>query len=136
MKAFYDNKPSKFEKVGNGSFLYRYGINEVEVAQQVSSEDGEATDTQATKTQYECNEVVVWSPYSSNTILEAVIRDRWDNNYEQKLINEYNGAQLGIYGAKTTDEYKAVVQAYTDFLTERNTLKETVDADCKELGIE
>ena len=78
---------------------------------------------------------VAVSLVTSNTILEAVIRDRWDNNYEQKLINEYNGAQLGIYGASTTDEYKAVVQSYTDFLTERNTLKETVDADCAELGI-
>ena len=135
MKAFYDSKPSKFEKVGNGSFLYRYGINEVEVAQQVSSEDGEATDTQATKTQYECNEVVVWSPYSSNTILEAVIRDRWDNNYEQKLINEYNGAKLGVYGSTTSTEAKEKEAAYTAYLNERKTLKEQIDADCAELGI-
>ena len=135
MKAFYDSKPSKFEKVGNGSFLYRYGINEVEVAQQVSSEDGEATDTQATKTQYECNEVVVWSPYSSNTILEAVIRDRWENNYEQKLINEYNGAKLGVYGSATSTEAKEKGAAYTAFLNERKALKEQIDADCAELGI-
>ena len=122
MKAFYDSKPSKFEKVGNGSFLYRYGINEVEVAQ-------------ATKTQYECNEVVVWSPYSSNTILEAVIRDRWDNNYEQKLINEYNGAKLGVYGSTTSTEAKEKEAAYTAFLNERKALKEQIDADCAELGI-
>ena len=122
MKAFYDSKPSKFEKVGNGSFLYRYGINEVEV-------------TQAMKTQYECNEVVVWSPYSSNTILEAVIRDRWDNNYEQKLINEYNGAKLGVYGSTTSTEAKEKEAAYTAYLNERKTLKEQIDADCAELGI-
>ena len=135
MKAFYDSKPSKFEKVGNGSFLYRYGINEVEVAQQVSSEDGEATDTQATKTQYECNEVVVWSPYSSNKITEAVITEVCDHNYEQKLVNEYNAAQLGLYGSKTGEEAKKHIDVYTEYLNTRAALKAQIDADCAELGI-
>ena len=27
--AFYDNKPSKLEAVGNGSYLYRWNIQEV-----------------------------------------------------------------------------------------------------------
>ena len=135
MKAFYDSKPSKFEKVGNGSFLYRYGINEVEVAQQVSSEDGEATDTQATKTQYECNEVVVWSPVTSNKITEAVITEVCDHNYEQKLVNEYNAAQLGLYGSKTGEEAKKHIDVYTEYLNTRAALKAQIDTDCAELGI-
>ena len=135
MKAFYDSKPSKFEKVGNGSFLYRYGINEVEVAQQVSSEDGEATDTQATKTQYECNEVVVWSPVTSNKITEAVITEVCDHNYEQKLVNEYNAAQLGLYGSKTGEEAKKHIDVYTEYLNTRAALKAQIDTDCTELGI-
>ena len=135
MKAFYDSKPSKFEKVGNGSFLYRYGINEVEVAQQVSSEDGEATDTQATKTQYECNEVTVWSPVTSNKITEAVITEACDHNYEQKLVNEYNAAQLGLYGSKTGEEAKKHIDVYTEYLNTRAALKAQIDTDCAELGI-
>lgn len=135
MKAFYDSKPSKFEKVGNGSFLYRYGINEVEVAQQVSSEDGEATDTQATKTQYECNEVTVWSPVTSNKITEAVITEVCDHNYEQKLVNEYNAAQLGLYGSKTGEEAKKHIDVYTEYLNTRAALKAQIDTDCAELGI-
>ena len=135
MKAFYDSKPSKFEKVGNGSFLYRYCINEVEVAQQVSSEDGEATDTQATKTQYECNEVTVWSPVTSNKITEAVITEVCDHNYEQKLVNEYNAAQLGLYGSKTGEEAKKHIDVYTEYLNTRAALKAKIDADCAELGI-
>ena len=135
MKAFYDSKPSKFEKVGNGSFLYRYGINDVEVAQQVSSEDGEATDTQATKTQYECNEVTVWSPVTSNKITEAVITEACDHNYEQKLVNEYNAAQLGLYGSKTGEEAKKHIDVYTEYLNTRAALKAQIDTDCAELGI-
>ena len=33
MKAFYDNKPSVLGAVGNGSYLYRWGIKEAARAQ-------------------------------------------------------------------------------------------------------
>lgn len=128
MRAFYDAKPSTLEAVGNGSFLYRYNIQEVE---QPSAQD----DSGEARTQWQCEEVTVWSPVTANKITEAVITSRWDGNHEQKLVNEYNGAQLGLYGAKTSDEAKARIKAYTDYLTERAELKAQVDADCKELGI-
>ena len=133
MKAYYDEKPSVLAEVGNGSYLYRYGITEVEAAQGQSQADGEQTET---KTQYTCEEVVVWSPVTSNAITEAVITGKWDCNQEQKLVNEYNAANLGLYGAKTSDEAKAKIQAYTDYLKERATLKAQVDADCLTLGID
>lgn len=80
--------------------------------------------------------MTVWSPLSSNKITEAVITEKWDNNQEQKLVNEYNAANLGMYGgAKTTDEAKARIAAYKDYLTARATLKTQVDEDCLELGI-
>lgn len=135
-KAFYDNRPSTLEAVGNGSYLYRWDIQEETAetnnAQTVSDEEATATEQ---RTQYSCNEVTVWAPLSANKITEAVIAAKWESNYEQKLVNEYNGAQLGVYGAKTSEEAKARIQAYTDFLTERYTLKQQVDADCEELGI-
>ena len=124
MKAFYDNKPSKLEAVGNGSYLYRQGIAEVTV------ENG---GTEEARSQWECEEVTVWSPVTANKITEAVIAEKWDSNHEQKLVNEYNGAQLGVYGE---DEAKEKVQAYKEFLAERLAVKTQVDADCKELGIE
>lgn len=126
MKAFYDNKPSKLEAVGNGSYLYRQNIAEVAV------DNG----TEETRSQWECEEVTVWSPLTANKITAAVITEKWDTNHEQKLVNEYNGALLGVYGAKTSDEAKAKIQAYTDYLNERLAVKTQVDADCKELGIE
>ena len=126
MKAFYDNKPSKLEAVGNGSCLYRQNIAEVTV------ENG----TEEARSQWECEEVTVWSPVTANKITAAVITEKWDTNHEQKLVNEYNGALLGVYGAMTSDEAKEKIQAYTDYLNERLAVKTQVDADCKELGIE
>lgn len=133
MKAFYDNKPEILSEVGNGAVLYRYNIASEEVNAQASSEKGE---NEEKRTQWSCEEVTIWKPLTSNKITEAVITTRWDGNYEQKLINEYNAAQLGLYGAKTSAEAKARIQAYTDYLSERSALKAQVDADCKELGIE
>ncbi len=136
MKAYYDEKPSVISEVGNGSILYRYGITEVEAEQGQSQTDTESEEQAEAKKQFVCNEVVVWKPVTSNRITEAVITDRWDSNYEQKLINEFNAAQLGLLGAKSSDEAKARISAYTDYLTERAELKAQVDADCATLGIE
>lgn len=124
MQAFYDHKPSVLEAVGNGSYKYRWDI--VEMEQPAHEEGGEPT------TQWKCQEVTVWAPVTSNKITEAVINELWDSNYEQKLVNEYNAAQLGVYDEETA---AAKVAAYKAFLTERNAVKTQVDADCAELGI-
>lgn len=135
MLAFYDNKPSVLEAVGNGSYKYRFDITEkTPEAAATSSDDGSAQEEQ--KTQWQCQEVVVWSPVTSNKITEAVITEVCDHNYEQKLVNEYNAAQLGLYGSKTGDEAKKHIAAYTEYLNTRAILKAQVDADCADLGIE
>lgn len=134
MLAFYDNKPSVLEAVGNGSFKYRFDITEkTPEAAATSSDDSSAQEEH--KTQWQCQEVIVWSPVTSNKITEAVITEVCDHNYEQKLVNEYNAAQLGLYGTKTSDEAKKHIAAYTEYLNTRATLKAQVDADCAELGI-
>lgn len=133
MLAFYDNKPSVLEAVGNGSYKYRFDITEKTTEVSSSSVDGSTQEEQ--KTQWQCQEVVVWSPITSNKITEAVITEVCDHNYEQKLVNEYNAAQLGLYGAKTSEEAKKHITAYTEYLNTRSALKAQVDADCAELGI-
>ena len=133
MLAFYDNKPSVLEAVGNGSYKYRFDITEKTTEVASSSVDGSTQEEQ--KTQWQCQEVVVWSPITSNKITEADITEVCDHNYEQKLVNEYNAAQLGLYGAKTSEEAKKHITAYTEYLNTRSALKAQVDADCAELGI-
>jgi hypothetical protein len=128
MKVIYDNEPSVLEAVGNGSHRYHYDIKAVE------TESAEKSSGTESKTQYECQEVIVWEPIKSNKITEAVIADKWDGNQEQKLINEYNAIQLGITTDKTEIANKTT--AYKEFLEERVRLKAIVDADCKTLGIE
>lgn len=129
MIAFYDNQPTKLEAVGNGSYVYRFNIEElVPVLTEENAEEKKAS-------QWKCEEVTVWPPLSSNKITEAVITEKWDNNQEQKLVNEYNAANLGLFGAKTSEEAKARIEAYKAYLTERASLKAQVDNDCLELGI-
>lgn len=128
MKVIYDNEPSVLEAVGNGSHRYHYDIKAVKTESTEKSSGAES------RTQYECQEVIVWEPLTSNKITEAVISDNWDSNQEQKLINEYNAIQLGIITDKTEIAIKTA--AYKEFLVERARLKAIIDADCKTLGIE
>lgn len=131
MLAFYDNKPSVLEAVGNGSFKYRFDITEkTPEAAATSSDDSSAQEEQ--KTQWQCQEVTVWSPVTSNKITAAVITEVCDINYEQKLVNEYNAAQLGMYGPEEAQKH---IDAYTEYLNTRAAIKAQVDADCAELGI-
>lgn len=133
MLAFYDNKPSVLEAVGDGS--YRYHFNIIEINSEVMSlTDKDVQEAQ--RTQWQCQEVTVWSPVTSNKITKAVITEVCDHNYEQKLVNEYNAAQLGMYGEKTSEEAQKRINAYTEYLNTRAALKAQVDADCAKLGIE
>lgn len=126
MQAFYDHKPSTLEAAGNGSYIYRWNIDELVPV--VTDENINEEQTSL----WECQEVTVWGPVTSNKITEAVISELWDSNYEQKLVNEYNAAQLGVYDEATAE---AKTAAYKAFLIERNAVKAQVDADCAELGI-
>ena len=126
MQAFYDNKPSVLEAVGNGSYRYRYDIEEVVPELTEGEEQTERTSS------WKCEEVVVWSPVTANKITEKVLTERWDANYEQKLVNEYNSAQMGLL---SEDEAAARTETYRAFLSERTVLKAQVDRDCEKLGI-
>ena len=125
--AIYDAKPSKYEAVGNGSYLYRWNIEEIQVP--------DNSDSETTVIKWQCEEVTVWSTVTPNKVTEAVITSKWDNNYEQKLVNDYNAAKLGVYGSTTSTEATEKMAAYTAYLNERKALKEQIDADCAELGI-
>lgn len=125
MKAYYSEIPPTFAPVGNGAILYHYDIKQTET----TTTGNDATDG---RTQYECQEVTVWPPLTSNRITEAAIADRYPANYEQKLVNEYNAAALGLYDADTK---RAKVEAYKAFLAERAALKEQIDHDCQQAGI-
>lgn len=121
--AAYDAKPSIYEANGNGSYTYRWDIHEVEMPV-------------GTTMKWECREVVVWGTVTSDKITESVIGLLWPGNYEQKLINEFNAANVGIYGSKSSADAQAKIAAYKAFLTERHVLKQQIDSDCDALKIQ
>ena len=120
--AIYDKKPSIYEANGDGSYTYRWDIKEVEIPA--------GADTEETTTKWECQEVVVWGTVTSDKLTEAVI------NHEQKLINEYNAATMGIYGAKSSTDAQPKIAAYKAFLSERAAIKRQIDDDCATLNIQ
>jgi hypothetical protein len=119
--AIYDSKPSVYEANGDGSFTYRWNFREVQ-----PSETSEAQ-----KTNWKCNEVFVWATVTREKIVAKVLSSVWDKDYEAKLINDYNAAKAGVFGKETGDEAKKYISRYMEFLEERKSLKERVNADCE-----
>ena len=129
MKATSNIKPSTFVFEQNGAVIYSFHIAEKQVERLMPSEYGEEN---TMETQYDFDTVRTYLPISSNKLLQAVITDAYPVDYEQKLVNEYNSAVMGLYdedtAAKKTAEYK-------DFLEARAALKAMVESDCAEAGI-
>ena len=117
MKAIYDKRPEVLGALGNGSYRYRWNISEVEMYIGLK---------------WQCDEVTVWPTLTANEITKAVIAEIWPADFEQKLINEFNAAQLGVYDEATATKK---VEQYRTFLVERNRIKAQVDKDCEALGI-
>ena len=124
MRTYYDREPEKkVYKIGRGLYRYVYDIKEETVKR---FEEEQAF------TQWTAEEVTFSGAVTSNNITQAVIASKWSSDYEQKLINEYNAAKLGLYDEETV---AAKVSAYEKFLAERIAIKAQIDADCEELGI-
>jgi hypothetical protein len=118
MKTYSDRELLSLAAVGDGTYLYRWDIVYDE-----TSADG---------LQWSAEEVVVPTPLSANGIIEAVISETWPSNREQKLVNEYNAAVLGISNGEEAERAK---EAYSTFLRERAELKAQVERDCEMLNI-
>lgn len=121
-KVKYDHKPNVLTKVGDGSYRYAWDIQTITI---------EMADMEPIN-QFTANEVIVWSPITSNSITEAVITALWDASHEQKLVNEYQSAIMGLYDEVTAQKK---VEAYKAFLIERQRIKEQIDRDCAKFGI-
>jgi len=120
-KSNYDKKPLVLEAKGNGSYFYRWGIEEVE-----KENEGEV------RTSYDCNEVTLWKPITRDSIKKKVIETLWGGDHEKKMINEYNSVQLGVIEG---DDATNVIERYKDFLNKRIAIKAMIDNDCDELNI-
>lgn len=127
MTTDYDSRPSVFEAVGNGSFLYRWDIEEVE--REPLDDDGTES---GTVTRWRCREVTVWPTVTRAKITETVITALWPAGVEAKLINEYNDAKEGDTAGEAAE---AAVARYAAFRSERRAVKARIADDCETLGI-
>lgn len=114
----YSEKPSVFQEFGNGSIQYRWDIEE-EITDSIENETA----------QWKCKEVTIYQPINKEQLTQAVITSIWDNDFEKKLINDYNGAKAGLFDEETNQKY---IDAYNDFLIQRKAIKEQIDLDWNE----
>lgn len=113
MNSNSDVRPPVILPLGDGSFHYNYNIVEVEV----ENEDG------SIKPGYTYKTVHIWGQPNYDSIVKAVIREKYDETQELSLINKYNSFVLAL---SKDAEYKSKYKAY---LMEVITIKEMVRAD-------
>ena len=125
MKTYSDNKPKVFEAIIYGSFRYNYNIKEIKVDNFIDINNEE--DSTITKhTQWRYDNVLIYPPITKDKIIKEVIINTWNNDYENKLINDYNEISLGNL---TEEEIDKRTNNYITFLQERKRLKEMIDND-------
>lgn len=92
-------------------------------------------DEQTEETMFVADEYLIKKPLetiTSNDIVKEVITQMFSLEMEQKLINEFNGAMIGIY---SDEEKQQKVLRYKRFLEERERIKEQINTDCKEINL-
>jgi hypothetical protein len=120
MQAFYDSKPPYLEAVGNGSYVYRFNIEEV-VPELTDENAGEEK-----ASQWKCEEVTIWKPVTSDKVIEAVIRAKYTASAELALVNKFNAYQQGL------DVEAGIVEEYTEYLSFVANVKRQVRKDLGE----
>ena len=128
MKTYSNNKPKVFEAIGDGGFRYNYNIKEVEVDRL------DITDSKSIvkQTQWEYDNVLIYPPIDQDKITRSVIANTWDQDLENKLINDYNAISLGVFSKEEANEK---LERYRAFLNQRKKLKEMINQDYQKYWI-
>lgn len=122
-RAYYDSKPTAFEAVGNGNWLYRWDIQEEKVQPEAMQEGSEEPIASVERVQYSCREVTVHGKPEYGKCVEAVIRSDYSTESEFSLINQYNAYQQGV----SSDA--SVVSEYEEYLAYVSSVKAMVKKD-------
>lgn len=122
-RAYYDSKPSAFEAVGNGNYLYRWDIQEEKVQSEAMQEGSEEPVASVERVQYSCREVTIHGKPEYGKCVEAVIRSDYSAEAELSLINQFNAYQQGV----SSDA--SVVSEYEEYLAFVSSVKSMVKED-------
>jgi hypothetical protein len=120
-------------KNGQGTFLYNHNIHEVLV---IEDADGGITITEdkkkATGKMWQYDSLRVEYPKTRKNMYATLLEARYPQDVQQKLVNYYQAAEMGILEDEEADEAEA---AYRAFLTDRKAIKAMVKEDCLENNI-
>ena len=109
---------------GQGTFLYNHNIKEVSV---IKDEHGgiEVTtnEEKATGKMFMYDSVRVEYPKTADNIFGTLLTAKYPSNRENKLVNEYQSAMIGLLPGEAKKPYEA-------FLQDRLDIRKMVDADC------
>lgn len=120
-------KPEVIVKLNNGqgTIHYNHNIKEVKV---IESEHGGieiTTDPKAANgTMFQYDSCRVEYPTTADNIFSTLLTAKYPAKKENKLVNEYQSAVLGLLD----ESYK---KPYEDFLKDRLAIRKMVDGDCK-----
>lgn len=103
-RAYYDEKPSVFQAVGNGDYFYHWDIQEETITNSVE----EGPQSEAVK--YSCLETTISGEVSYDKCVEAVIRSEYSIDQEMAVINKYNSYKNGL-----TQDFDSLNE-YNEFL--------------------
>ena len=109
-------EPTALERERKGRVVVRYNITETTI------DNGEGESQAA----YTYDEAVTYEPVTANKILKAVLAEEYGNDYELKLVNDYNAVQLGL----SEDTDGSIAAKYTAYLEARAALKSEIDTIC------
>lgn len=120
IKTYYNEQPPEFER-GKQCAIIRLDINE---------EPAVADETEGL--QWSAYEFRRYEPITQNIFIEHIFTLLYGNDYENKLINEYNAAKMGLYPDGDTVQK---ITRYRAFLQERAERKAEIERICNENGI-
>lgn len=114
---------------GQGTFLYNHNIKEVKV---IENKEGGMEITKsaksATGTMFQYDSVRVEYPKTADNIFSTLLTAKYPTKTENKLVNEYQSAVLGLLSEDAKIPYE-------NFLKDRLSIRSMIDADCEKLNI-
>ena len=122
IKTYYNEQPPEFE-CGKQCAIIRLDINEEPAVAAADETEG---------LQWSAYEFRRYEPITQNIFIEHIFTLLYGNDYENKLINEYNAAKMGLY---PDGEMEQKIARYRTFLQERAERKAEIERICNENGI-
>ena len=122
-RTYYSEMPPEFEREKFSAVL-RLDIQD----------ESANIEAQGDTPQFSALEFRLADPYAQqqNAFVETAFVNIFGNDFEAKLINEYNAAKLGLY---PDGEIEQEITRYRSFLQERAAYKSEIERICNEHGI-